>query len=817
MKINFQRLVLVGTLGLFMSALGCGEGLDDASPEDSETESDAATSTEAHAWRTVAMGGTGFVTGLVAHPKQKNLFYARTDVGGAYRWNETLGGWSPMTDWVSPSETTFLGVESIAVDPSDPAKVYLLAGTTYWNGGKTGILRSSDYGTTFQVTDVTASLQASGNGPKRGSGERLSVDPNKGSILFTGSRNDGLFKSADAGVTWTRVTSFPATTTADGNGIHFVVFDPSTGSAGSATRTIYAGVSRSGAASLYRSTDAGATWAPVAGAPTANVPFRAVLAGSSLYVTYTRVDTTRDGGTLLKLNTRTGAWTDVTPFPAARRSMGGVSVDASNPQRLLASTMEIYQNRQPWGWGDDLYVSTDGGATWQDALDTRDTMDANGMPWIPDHAIHWASSVLIDPFNPERAFVTSGNGVFGTDALGDGSSSIPWKFQSKGLEEAVSIDLVSTPNGRLLSAILDYDGFSHADPAVHVDSNSTGGNMTSVTAAETRPATWVRAGGRLYWTDDSGATWVEIPRPTTGSGGNAALSADGSVLLYQPSGSTTMYRTTDKGRSWSAVAGLPSGMTSARPTADLVDPRKFYVYNSATGMMWVSANGGVSFTQAGRVVEGGGSRLIRAVPGVAGEVWVAAGAGGLRRSTDSGATFTGIPTVQKASAVSFGKAAPGKTYPTVFVWGNMTDSPTVAGLYRSTNAGASWVRVNDDDHEFGGLANGYYIVGDRTTYGRVYMSTAGRGIVYAEPRAFQFSVPRNAINAWWIQVSVRSTSGRAVQRVSAKVNDSTYALSKDPWGSWVTSKFVPAGTEVLFTAVDDAGRTETFSSNPWPK
>ena len=36
----------------------------------------------------VFMGGGGFVTGLIACPTEKNLFFARGDVGGAYRWNE---------------------------------------------------------------------------------------------------------------------------------------------------------------------------------------------------------------------------------------------------------------------------------------------------------------------------------------------------------------------------------------------------------------------------------------------------------------------------------------------------------------------------------------------------------------------------------------------------------------------------------------------------------------------------------------------------------------------------------------------------------
>lgn len=77
-----------------------------------------------------------------------------------------------------------------------------------------------------------------------------------------------------------------------------------------------------------------------------------------------------------------------------------------------------------------------------------------------------------------------------------------------------------------------------------------------------------------------------------------------------------------------------------------------------------------------------------------------------------------------------GKAAPGASYPAVYIWGDING---VRGLYRSIDEGASWVRVNDDAHEFGGPANGAFVTGDMNVYGRVYMSTAGRGIVFGEP------------------------------------------------------------------------------------
>ena len=104
----------------------------------------AASAVDSFKWSSVAMGGGGFVSAIVASPLEENLFYARTDVGGAYRWNNASERWESMMDWVDVSERGLLGVEAIAVDPKEAETVYLMTGTSYFNNGRSAFLKSMD-------------------------------------------------------------------------------------------------------------------------------------------------------------------------------------------------------------------------------------------------------------------------------------------------------------------------------------------------------------------------------------------------------------------------------------------------------------------------------------------------------------------------------------------------------------------------------------------------------------------------------------------------------------------------------------------------
>ena len=66
------------------------------------------------------------------------------------------------------------------------------------------------------------------------------------------------------------------------------------------------------------------------------------------------------------------------------------------------------------------------------------------------------------------------------------------------------------------------------------------------------------------------------------------------------------------------------------------------------------------------------------------------------------------------------------------MWGKVTGGITNNALYCSTDQGATWQRINDYMHQYGGLGNANFVDGDVNMYGRVFMSSWGRGIIYGD-------------------------------------------------------------------------------------
>ncbi|MEO6280486.1 MAG: hypothetical protein ABIP59_22055, partial [Roseateles sp.] len=306
------------------------------------------------AWTNAKFGGGGYVTGLVFHPTTANLLYARTDVGGAYRWHQPTSSWVPITDGLgfSGGENRFHGVESMAVDTNNDQLVYMAAGLSV-SEGNGRLYISSDRGDHW--THVALPFPLGGNNPGRAMGERLMVDPNKPSTLFYGSRTAGLWKSTDSGLTWAQLTALSplqmtqAQINANGGtamGVETVVYDTGTKGSGTATQTIYAAVAPDYAnaaglgSSLYKSTNGGTSWTavtvPVAGY---HIPHMARAADGMFYIAFTKDAGPGAGGPGRFYKFDGSNWTllkSVDPIGGTNFGFGGVSVVGSGATTRIA-------------------------------------------------------------------------------------------------------------------------------------------------------------------------------------------------------------------------------------------------------------------------------------------------------------------------------------------------------------------------------------------------------------------------------------------------------------------------------------------------
>ncbi|MBO0793860.1 MAG: exo-alpha-sialidase, partial [Ktedonobacteraceae bacterium] len=366
---------------------------------------------------------------------------------------------------------------------------------------------------------------------------------------------------------------------------------------------------------------------------------------------------------------------------------------------------------------------------------------------VPAVKIGWMMEGLnIDPFNSNRMFYGTGATVFSTTNLTvwDSGGQVALKSTAMGIEEEAVTGLISPPaNAHLYSTVGDVSGWRHDDltksPAA-MYSIPYAGSYAAIDYAELNPNFLVRVGygnpsaspavTSSAFSFDGGSSWFagnkDIPGLST-NGGTVAAAADASRVLWAPKNAPVSY-STDNGNTWIASANIPQNAVVA---SDRVNPKKFYGYGQ--GKFWISTDGGATFTatsatglpQANDPVE------VKAVPGHEGDIWIVGGstgnAYGIWHSTNNGSSFTKLSNVTAADTIGFGMAAPGQSYMALYTSAIIGG---VHGIFRSDDAGANWIRINDDQHQFASTNSA--ITGDPRVYGRVYIGTNGLGIVYGD-------------------------------------------------------------------------------------
>jgi hypothetical protein len=782
-KYNFVIPALVA--GLLATLAACGGSQPGTAASDSPklmalaTNVAAVTSTTpAASYTSVKWGGGGYVTGLIYHPTSANIMYARTDIGGAYRWNNSNGSWTPITDGLGfgPGESQYHGVESIALDPTNDQMVYMVTGLYTLDGGgnpQNGrIYASSNRGASWTHYDLP--FPVGGNEDARAIGERLKLDPTNPSTMFYGSRTAGLWKSTNSGQTWSQTgLSSKVLTGAEiksigvgVGGVEQLIFDNSNVGGGGTTWIMYAAIApdyanAAGLTSiLYKSVNGGFSWTPVPVPSTVAgyyVPHMLRTSDGNYYVVFNKNKGQGAGGPgyLYKFGGVTFGETWTPLASTTTGGYGGVSVyGTGSTARIALAVTGTWSNTSPV-----VQLSDNGGNTWHEI--------AGGMQHWGGSYWGWVDDVEIDPSNRDHIMHITGGGVWET---WNASSATPsWDAPVNNLEETATQALATPPAGaayKFVNSAGDIGTWLQTDLAAQPAKGPTTAwsNGNAADMAWSDPS-YIVGSGVLnssdtafgFWSGDSGNTWSNFAALPSGAASNKAaassiVSTARNNVIWAPANSVPSY-SSNNGASWTAtnLPALPAvGWDRGyRLVVDRKNPSKVYAYDSAgvpwnntTGKVYVSTDGGHNYSLSQGSVSANlapnayWTTSMAVNPNVEGDIWLADG-NAVYHSTNSGTSWAKVGNfatvaasgstgqLQGASIIALGKAQTGASYSAaVYVVGALNG---VWGIYHSDDGGATWARYNDDSHQYGGIGT---MAADWNTYGRIYFSGSGRGLVY---------------------------------------------------------------------------------------
>jgi hypothetical protein len=734
--------------------------------QDQMTDRDRAT-VERGKFSSVVIRGGGFVTGLVV---QGGSMYARTDVGGAYRFDTDNQRWVQMLTTsavTSDRRSSDYEVEALGAAPSDPAIVYMLVGATSDDSIGARLLRSHDGGRNW--TTLPTDWYVGGNDEWRQSGARIAVDPSDPRVLFVGTRRNGLQLSRDGGETWESAMTPPAldqNSDLYGIGVSSVAIDPSSPVVEGRHSVVWAGVAGVG---LMRSLDAGRSWTLASSFSSGFVSDMALTPGGALVACFYGLG--EGSSSYVKRVDVTGDVIDITPSAEGRWIT--VASDPSRPDTLVVAPDMLIR-------GAGIFTTRNSAAPQPDwvALPSNIADGADGTTWPTESDVFDHLSTGQIRFFDSEIWFAEGVGMWRADSAF--TDSVTWQFASDGIEEFVGNAVYKPVHAPLLTAQWDRGLMRHPDPTNRKPSKgqeagfpytSQFGSAWDISGSPTDPRFLVAVlddhqdlSGRTVperrasgYSTDGGATWSRFAALINGTApsdllfGNIAVSAhDNSNLVWVPSNltgrETKIYYSRDEGATWSSgqMIGLESGQflhpvyVQARKilVADPDTPGLFYALGSdATGaaIVWKSVDGGATWNAAwasGPAEVGSfGFKLDSTLVATGGYLIAAPGQGGgcFYRSRDGG-QWEKMCTLEGALGMGVGAPiAGGNGNAALYTYGT-ADGAT--GVYRSTDYGTHWQRLSGEPD---GLYMGIRaIAGDPQISGRVYVALAGGGFLVGQ-------------------------------------------------------------------------------------
>lgn len=337
-------------------------------------------------WRSIGPFRGGRTRASTGVPGQPSVFYTGAVNGGVWKTNDYGRTWNPIFD---DQPTGSIG--AIAVAPSDPKIIYVGSGEGLQRPDLStgdGIYKSTDAGRTWTHLGLREGQQI----------PQIAVDPRDPNRLFVAvlghpygpNQERGIYRSTDGGQSFQKVLYKDENT-----GGSDVAIDPAN------PDTVYAAMweARQGPwenaawsgtnGGLFKSTDGGGTWRPLSvGLPAGIIQIDIAIAPSNPQRLYSAAATARGSG-IYRSDDAGETWIQATtdPRPAARIGGGDLpvpTVDPKNPDIVYSASVVTWK-------------SSDGGKTWA---------GIRGAPGGDDYQHIW-----INPDHPEILLIAGDQGA----------------------------------------------------------------------------------------------------------------------------------------------------------------------------------------------------------------------------------------------------------------------------------------------------------------------------------------------------------------------------------------------------------------------
>ncbi|MGC9356544.1 MAG: WD40/YVTN/BNR-like repeat-containing protein [Anaerolineae bacterium] len=482
-------------------------------------------------WTPIGPEG-GLVPTLAIDPNDSSVLYAGTRAIGVYKTTDSAATWQIIGSAMLPASDDEL---IVAAD----------AQSTIYVSSFGDVYKSTDQGMTW--TDITGSLPSA-------TIRAMASNPLTPTEIFVGKAGgDGLFRSANAGSTWTQVLTHTGTADA-------IAFNPIT------PTTVYVGVYGAG---VYRTRDSGQTWiSSTTGMTNTDVQALAVnpVTPTILYAGISR-------GGIFKSTDEGTTWTAANNGDLSEHhSVYDLAVDPSRPQTVYAASLGT------------VLKTMDGGDSW---VDMGQGLTGSAI---------WR--LVMDPAQPNRLYATSeGGGVFVTHDAGN-----TWNAVNNGLtaHHVETLLMDSDIPSTLYAGTREYGVFKSTNRGTTWNALPISSTVHTLVEAPATPNKIIYAGTRsgVSRSTDGGASWQDRSNGlTTRNVLDLAVKPGAPDTLYAATFGGGVFTTTNGGSSWLTAT---TGITDSYVRAVAVHPvTPTIVFAGTDSGAFKSTDGGSSWTFTG--------------------------------------------------------------------------------------------------------------------------------------------------------------------------------------------------------------------------